>query len=287
MNPVYNMKESRQPESRVQHSRALQILVIDSRICLLDSLAQAIGNTKDISVRTAGTTNEGREKYLAPKKVYASPGNKSVKTTADDHVTLHVGAYCEVPGPARSVQLKPFDIVLYCVGGNSADTVAADLEALGKDFGQASVVVISERLESFDTTLIDKGLARNIVPAAYSTTQLVNCLWLISSGVQFLPAELRHASLSANPDMHGAAVSRKLEKKLTPRQLEVLEYVSLGKSNKYIAAELSLCESTVKVHVHEVMKRLGATSRTHASYIVNTLYRSNQVDEHDARLVGA
>jgi len=58
---------------------------------------------------------------------------------------------------------------------------------------------------------------------------------------------------------------------LTPRQLEVLEHLRTGKSNKYIAAELDLCESTIKVHVSEIMRRLGATSRTHASFI----YESN------------
>ena len=62
-----------------------------------------------------------------------------------------------------------------------------------------------------------------------------------------------------------------LDGMLTPRQQQVMRYIAIGKSNKYIAAELSLCESTVKVHVSEVMRRLGATSRTHASYIINQL----------------
>ena len=58
---------------------------------------------------------------------------------------------------------------------------------------------------------------------------------------------------------------------LTPRQREVLSYLAIGKSNKYIAAELGVCESTIKVHVSEIMRRLRATSRTHASYIFNSI----------------
>jgi DNA-binding NarL/FixJ family response regulator len=49
---------------------------------------------------------------------------------------------------------------------------------------------------------------------------------------------------------------------LTGRELSVVKAIKQGKSNKVIANELSMCESTVKVHVRNVMKKLNAKNRT-------------------------
>jgi len=47
---------------------------------------------------------------------------------------------------------------------------------------------------------------------------------------------------------------------LTSRELEVMTLVTLGRMNKQIAAEIGLSEITVKVHRHNVMKKMGAKS---------------------------
>jgi ATP/maltotriose-dependent transcriptional regulator MalT len=52
---------------------------------------------------------------------------------------------------------------------------------------------------------------------------------------------------------------------LTPREQEVLELVSQGLTNRQIARTLWIAESTVKVHVHHVLEKLGARSRTEAA----------------------
>ena len=49
--------------------------------------------------------------------------------------------------------------------------------------------------------------------------------------------------------------------RLTPRQRQVLELLGQGRPNKVIAQRLALCESTVKVHVRQIMRKLGATNR--------------------------
>jgi DNA-binding NarL/FixJ family response regulator len=48
------------------------------------------------------------------------------------------------------------------------------------------------------------------------------------------------------------------------RELEVLELISEGYSNKQIANKLWLSVETVKSHVGALLKKLGANSRTHA-----------------------
>lgn len=52
---------------------------------------------------------------------------------------------------------------------------------------------------------------------------------------------------------------------LTRRELEVLELVSRGLQNKSIAAQLSLSEFTVKIHLHNIITKLGARNRTEAA----------------------
>jgi DNA-binding NarL/FixJ family response regulator len=51
---------------------------------------------------------------------------------------------------------------------------------------------------------------------------------------------------------------------LTPRELQVLELVSAGNSNKRIARLLGIDEETVKGHVASILSKLGARDRTHA-----------------------
>jgi len=49
---------------------------------------------------------------------------------------------------------------------------------------------------------------------------------------------------------------------LTGREFSVVQAIKQGKSNKVIANELNMCESTVKVHLRNVMKKLNAKNRT-------------------------
>lgn len=52
---------------------------------------------------------------------------------------------------------------------------------------------------------------------------------------------------------------------LTERQQAVLRCLHQGKSNKMIARELDMRESTVKVHVRSILRKLGALNRTQAA----------------------
>jgi DNA-binding NarL/FixJ family response regulator len=58
---------------------------------------------------------------------------------------------------------------------------------------------------------------------------------------------------------------------LTARQVQVLVCLRRGHSNKQIARDLEMSEATVKVHVRQVMKRLGAANRTHAAVLAAQL----------------
>ena len=61
-----------------------------------------------------------------------------------------------------------------------------------------------------------------------------------------------------------AGVSEGNPEPLTPRELEVLTLMGQGRSNNEIAAELMIAPRTTKVHVQNILGKLGATNRTEA-----------------------
>ena len=52
---------------------------------------------------------------------------------------------------------------------------------------------------------------------------------------------------------------------LPPREMEILGYLAAGHSNKIIARHLNLAESTVKVHVQNLLRKLNLSSRVQAA----------------------
>lgn len=62
----------------------------------------------------------------------------------------------------------------------------------------------------------------------------------------------------------------------TPRQLEILNCLRRGLANKMIAYELQMRESTVKIHVRNIMKKLHATNRTQVVSMTWNMFEPGQ-----------
>jgi DNA-binding NarL/FixJ family response regulator len=54
---------------------------------------------------------------------------------------------------------------------------------------------------------------------------------------------------------------------LTPREREVLALVAAGRTNRQIAEELFISESTAGVHVSNILSKLGVSTRTEAANV--------------------
>ena len=54
---------------------------------------------------------------------------------------------------------------------------------------------------------------------------------------------------------------------LTPRELDILRAITAGASNKEIARQLAIAETTVKIHVQHILRKLDVTSRVHAAVL--------------------
>jgi DNA-binding NarL/FixJ family response regulator len=64
---------------------------------------------------------------------------------------------------------------------------------------------------------------------------------------------------------------------LTTRELAVLSLLRQGKANKIIAYELGISENTAKVHIRNILRKVGATNRTQAIYKSSQLLRGEAV----------
>ncbi len=86
---------------------------------------------------------------------------------------------------------------------------------------------------------------------------------MLGGGI-FLPDDVL-AAMAANQSEEGAATKRsKAPGNLTKRQYEVLQQLGTGATNAQIAKELGISEATAKLHVRQLLRRLGVRNRTEA-----------------------
>jgi len=84
--------------------------------------------------------------------------------------------------------------------------------------------------------------------------ELLGAIRAVNAGETYLPANIK-ATLD----------SKKLHPDLSTRELEVLELIVQGLSNKQLAYHLKIAEDTAKNHVKSILKKLGADDRTQAA----------------------
>jgi two-component system nitrate/nitrite response regulator NarL len=91
---------------------------------------------------------------------------------------------------------------------------------------------------------------------------LIDALRQVSRGRQASDARKFMESLGAEPPAPAAAPGRP---RLSPREREILTLVATGSSNKEVARQLGVAESTVKIHVQHILRKLGLSSRVQAA----------------------
>jgi DNA-binding NarL/FixJ family response regulator len=135
---------------------------------------------------------------------------------------------------------------------------------------QVPYVVMADR---DDPEYILKALragARGFIPTSLLVEVTVQALHFVDSGGTFVPASslLALAVSTASKSAAGTESSGPF----SPRQLSVAKALRKGTPNKVIAYELNMCESTVKVHVRNIMKKLKAKNRTEVALMTSRLF---------------
>ena len=186
--------------------------------------------------------------------------------------SVSVECYSSLDEWLASEPLTRPSLVVLCQYGRSNPDAIKELERLA-DFtpqiGHCSAVILSD---NEDPELIVQMLGKNVrgyVPTSLSIAVAVQAIELARAGGVYVPA----SSLIAAHRAQGvpSTTVQKPNDLFTARQAAVVEALRRGKANKIIAYELKMRESTVKVHVRNIMKKLQATNRTQVAYLVNCL----------------
>lgn len=165
-------------------------------------------------------------------------------------------------------------LVVYSVGNQFIDIgTNAKIARILNSALSVRLVILSEREEvSQATAALEQG-ASGFIPMTMSLKIVSEAIRLVQAGGMYVPASSLLATQRPN-EVRGAEPNSRLSG-LTHRQLAVLEAVRRGKANKIIAYELNMCESTVKVHLRNIMKKLRARNRTEAAFMINEAMQHN------------
>ncbi|SEQ23690.1 response regulator [Thalassovita taeanensis] len=98
--------------------------------------------------------------------------------------------------------------------------------------------------------------AAGFLPKTMSAKSMVNAVRFMAMGEIYAPLDFMTAEEEINATSN-----------LTPREIQVLKGLCDGKANKEIARDNDLQEVTIKLHVKNLCRKLGARNRTHAAMI--------------------
>ena len=215
--------------------RVPTVILVEKRPLMRDLLSRCLARTADFEVFATATVDECIE----------------VAKTRDGTVIL------------ISIASDPD-------GGDTQQILRRATQALG-----APIVVLRDGEELDQVRSVLEAGARGYVSTGMSLDVAIEALRLVLAGGQYFPASCVIGMRDADSAGPASSLQSHLSGIFTQRQAAVVTAVCQGKANKIIAYELKMRESTVKVHLRSIMKKLKATNRTEVAYIANQLVAGN------------
>ena len=159
------------------------------------------------------------------------------------------------------------DVQVALIGSSTPENAPALLAACREALPDTPIVVLSDRETAAESILALEGGARGLISTCIEPALMLHALRFIAAGGHYFPPRALlddFAEEQASPAPPIPANDTNAGP-LTPRQFEVLRLLQEGFSNKRIARTLGLRESTIKVHVRHIMRKLGVENRTQAA----------------------
>jgi two-component system NarL family response regulator len=187
---------------------------------------------------------------------------------ADDHFLVRMGlvalistqpdmiVVAEAATGREAIELfrqhKP-DITLMDLRMPDVDGVEA-IASIRSQFPDARFIVLSSYDGDEDIYRALEAGARAYLLKSMLRERLLEAIRAVHAGLKRIPEEVANR-----------LAERMDREELTPRELEVLKLIVSGKSNKEIATELKITEGTVKIHINNILSKLGVSDRTQAA----------------------
>jgi len=209
---------------------------------------------------------------------------------ADDHETVRRGVRAlldsqddfEVCGEVcngleaveAAVRLKP-DLVVMDVGMPEMNGLEATRKILHDDASIEILILTMHKSDELVRNILGAG-ARGYVLKTDMGGQLLAALRALAHHQIFITPNVEEVVLQGY--LHGPKESEKehvSKSPLTPREREIVQYLAEGKSNKEVAALLSVSVKTIETHRANLMNKLGIHS---VSEMVRFAIRNNIID---------
>jgi DNA-binding NarL/FixJ family response regulator len=148
----------------------------------------------------------------------------------------------------------------------------ASTNALKALFNIAQGIPVAVLASTDDTELVKIAVrhgAKAFIPVTMRFEIAIEALRFVLAGGTYVPMDclLVEGWPGAAPRSSGP---------ITAREFAVVRAIQQGKSNKVIAYEFNMCESTVKVHLRNIMKKMKARNRTEVAIKSNELLRCSK-----------
>lgn len=175
-------------------------------------------------------------------------------------------------GQRRALEFQPDVILLdnHLPGVNGVDA----LPALKEVAPQARILMLTVSEDAADLVkALHSGAAGYLLKTIEGDT-LIAAIQRAMEGESVIAPEMMSKLVAAYRGVaSGGTTSRSVTTpdapiaSLSPRELDILRGITRGASNKEIAREHGIAETTVKIHVQHVLRKLEVSSRVHAAVI--------------------
>jgi two-component system, NarL family, nitrate/nitrite response regulator NarL len=169
-------------------------------------------------------------------------------------------------------------VIIFGVAGanNNYETVAENIGLFRSLSPEIKIVVVAETPGPIDLQQIGGLELDGYILNLSSREILLKALELTLSGQKiFVLGEAHHSDMNGGGTANGRSKSADTSEphfpRLSPRELEVLVCLCRGDSNKQIARSCDMAESTVKVHLKTILRKLYAQNRTQAAIVAIAL----------------
>ncbi|MDR6288260.1 MULTISPECIES: response regulator transcription factor [Inquilinus] len=189
------------------------------------------------------------------------------------NANIEASAFSDIDGWRNTADIHDqVSAILFNIGWrNAADQDVVDaVKSLATDFPGIPTIVIGDVEDMAHVMKILEYGARGYIPTSVGLDVAIEAVRLARAGGIFVPASSL-ASFRQHLSGEKPHQSNAMDGLFTARQAAVADALRRGKANKIIAYELNLCESTVKVHIRNIMKKLKAKNRTEVAYKINDM----------------
>src|SRR5260370_3311202 len=203
---------------------------------------------------------------------------RDVLTEAFTEAALVAVSTCEEVLEMDEERIGKLNLVVVYIRNEGLTTpwVQRALELLRVRLPEASTVVLADRNDVAEVNRALTHGVRGYIPTSVEWEVAVAALRLISAGGIFVPADAFRSTVAKLDDQpEGERHTRTYRPSLTPRELSVIDPLAEGKPNKLIAARLDMQESTIKVHVRNILNKLNAANRADDTFVANRLLAKN------------